>query len=93
MKIYSEISLGDFNAWSGAVDTMNTLHNLNSVIDDMDVFESLESTIEEWNENGITDTELNDLLWFETDTIAEWLGFSDWEELERKASGEEDEED
>ena len=40
--------------------------------------------------DGCTDTELNDLLWFERDTIAEWLGFSDWEALE---NGEEDEEE
>ena len=29
-----------------------------------------------------TDTEINDFFWFERDTIAEWLGYEDWEDLE-----------
>ena len=31
----------------------------------------------------MTETQLNDILWFETDWIAEMLGFTDWECLER----------
>lgn len=41
--------------------------------------------------DGMSETELNDLLWFEDDTIAEWLGFEDWEALERLNNGEEEE--
>ena len=37
-----------------------------------------------------TDTAINDMLWFETDAIAEWCGFSSWEALE---NGEEEEEE
>ena len=44
-------------------------------------------------EEGWSDTAINDLLWFERDNIAEWLGFSDWDELENgKDEGEEEEE-
>ena len=38
----------------------------------------------------ISDTAINDVLWFERDTIADWCGFSSWEALE---NGEEEEEE
>lgn len=85
MKITEEISLRDFEGWSGAVDTLNTLTDEQK--------DELEAILEELYPNGMGETSLNDILWFENDTIAEWLGFDDWEDLERENSGEEDEED
>lgn len=85
MKTTSEISLRNFEGWSGAVDTLNTLTDEQK--------DNLEAYLEELYPDGIDETSLNDILWFENDAIAEWLGFEDWEDLERKNSGEEDEED
>jgi len=85
MKITSEISLRDFEGWSGAVDTLNTLTDEQK--------DALEANLEELYPDGMDETSLNDLLWFENDAIAEWLGFEDWEDLERENSGEDDEED
>lgn len=85
MKITCEISLRDFDGWSGAVDTLNTLTDEQK--------DALEANLEELYPDGMDETSLNDLLWFESDAIAEWLGFEDWEDLERENSGEEDEED
>ena len=85
MKITSEISLRNFDGWSGAVDTLNTLTDEQK--------DALEANLEELEPDGMDETSLNDFLWFENDTIAEWLGFEDWEDLERKNSGEDDEED
>ena len=87
MKYYIEESLQNFNAWSGGKDTMNELTP--------DEIDTLESYIEELSECGEmwSDTEINDFLWFERDTIAEYLGFEDWEDLERKHAGEDDEEE
>ena len=85
MKITSEISLRNFEGWSGAVDTLNTLTD--------DQKDALEANLEDLYPDGMDETSLNDLLWFENDTIAEWLGFDDWEDLERENSGEDDEED
>lgn len=85
MKIISETSLENFDAWSGGRDTLNTLI-------EKDLCDTLEYHLE--NDiflEGCTDTELNDYLWFERDFIAELLGFSDWDELEN--GSEEDEED
>ena len=73
MKVTKEVTLDKFEAWSGAVDTKNELtdEQLNLV----------ESMLEELYPDGITETALNDFLWFETDTIAQWLGFSSWDVL------------
>ena len=85
MKIYSEISLENFEAWSGGRYTLDVLvekglcDQLESIIDDMEP------------EEGWSDTELNDLLWFERDSIADWLGFSDWDDLENGSEEEEEE--
>jgi hypothetical protein len=39
--------------------------------------------IEEIFGGECSDTELNDFFWFERDTIAEWLGYEDYDELIR----------
>lgn len=85
MKIYSEISLEYFEAWSGGADTLYILTH--------EQCEQLENIIEEFYPDGMSETELNDLLWFEEDWIAEMLGFKDWEALERFNNGEEEEEE
>lgn len=60
-------------AWSGAVDTLNNLT--------YSEIETVLSNLEDIYPEGMTDTELNDFLWFERDFIAEMLGYSDYEEL------------
>lgn len=91
MRIYKDISLDEFEAWSGAVDTMDTLRQLENETG-VDVFDIIESCIDDMGE-GMDETEVNDILWFETDMIAEWLDYEDWEQLERVANGETDEEE
>ena len=86
MKYYVETSLKNFAAWSGGADTKEELTD-----DELDTLESMLEEIEP--EEGYTDTAINDILWFERDTIAEWLGYEDWDDLERKHRGEEDEEE
>ena len=59
MRVYNEnLTLRNFDAWSGAVDTKETIINEGKDKD----FDYL---IEELYPDGITDTQLNDLLWFE----------------------------
>ena len=64
MKIYNnyKLTLEDFNAWSGAVDTKQVIIDNNKEVD----FEFL---IEELYPEGIEETQLNDILWFESDWI------------------------
>ena len=68
MRVYKDnLSLRNFDAWSGAVDTKETIINKGKDKD----FDCL---IEELYPDGLTDTQLNDLLWFEEDWIFEMLG-------------------
>ena len=86
MKICSEISLKDFEFWSGALDRVKYLSDAD--------FDHLEFILEEMydDEEGISDTQINDIFWFEEDWIAEVLGFSSFEELERHNNGEDEDE-
>lgn len=87
MYIKKEISLPNFEFWSGAKDTAMSL--------DWEDMERIEDQIEEYLGELPEDTELNDFFWFEEDTIAQILGYEDWESLERDKNGEDedDEED
>lgn len=74
MKVFNDnLNLRNFDAWSGAVDTKETIINEGKARD----FENL---IEELYPDGLTDTSLNDLLWFEEDWIFEILGINTDEE-------------
>lgn len=73
MKIWSDDSIRNFNFWSGARDTVDDLFDA-----DFDIIEPL---IEEIYEGEIEDVDLNDFFWFERDTIANWLGYEDYDEL------------
>ena len=75
MKIYSETSLENFEAWSGAVDTLDRVREAGKC-------DELESILEELDPEGMSETELNDLLWFEPETVFEWLGIEEEEEEE-----------
>ena len=67
MKVITETNLRGFNAWSGAVHTKNLIISLG-------LEEEFEMLIDELYEEGLTDTQLNDLLWFESNWILENLG-------------------
>lgn len=73
MKIYVEKSLKDFEFWAGAKDTVKYLGD-----NELDIIESI---LEETYPEGISETEINDFFWFEDDTIAEWLGYNNFEEI------------
>ena len=73
MKIITESHVRNFTPWSGAKDTF-------AQIEDADKMDALESTLEDLYPDGMTDTELNDLLWFESDTVFEWLGMTTTED-------------
>lgn len=67
MIIKCNISLHDFEPWSGAVSTFNRIVNEGKC-------DLLEQILDDLYPNGMTDTELNDLLWYDEDSIFEWLG-------------------
>lgn len=67
MKVITETSLEKFEAWSGAVDTKNLIISLG-------LEEEFEMLIDEIYPEGLTDTQLNDLLWFDSEWVLETLG-------------------
>lgn len=85
MKIYTEESLRNFEFWSGACDRVKYLTD--------DELDTIESMLEEIYPEGMEDVQINDFFWFEEDIIADWLGYSDFEELMHRDDEDEDEEE
>ena len=74
MKVIKEVnSYSDFEFWSGAADTVEYLTP--------EEVENILKILEDIYPDGMTDTELNDFFWFEDDTIAEWLGYNNFDEI------------
>lgn len=83
-------SLTNFEFWSGAKERTDNL-----TIDQLDRLDYLLPDAMGWNEtdNTPSDSEINDLFWFEEDFIAQLLGFDSWEALERHNAGEDEEDE
>ena len=73
MKVYKEYSGVDFDFWSGARDTVKYLTT--------EEIEEVFAMLEEIYPEGMEETEVNDFFWFEDETIAEWLGYSSFDEI------------
>lgn len=73
MKITTETNLLNFDAWSEAIETKNTIIKNGKS-------EEFDALIEELYTEGLTDTQLNDILWFESDWIFEVLGIKEEED-------------
>lgn len=72
MRIYSDESLRNFDFWSGA--RTNAEELTYEQLDDLDAI------LEDLYPEGMSATQLNDLMWFEFDTIKEWLDIEDEDE-------------
>ena len=65
--ITKTMDIYDFEPWSGAVDTYERIEREGKL-------DELDDVLDEVYPDGIDETELNDLLWFEPETVYEWLG-------------------
>lgn len=76
--LYKEMSIHDFKPWSGAVNTYERLERNNKLND-------LEWSLSEiFGKDDIEETELNDLLWFEPDTVYEIVGLETESEIKEE---------
>ena len=66
MKIYSDESLRNFDFWSGAYDNAKELS--------YEQLDQIEAILEDAYPEGMSATELNDLFWFDFDTVLSWIG-------------------
>ena len=69
ITIKKEISVEEFEPWCGARYTYDRILNENKV-------EEFDELAEEWFPDGLTETELNDWLWFDDRAIFEALGMA-----------------
>lgn len=73
MRLYKDESISNFKFWGGAKDTAKYLTD-----DEMDTIEGI---LEELYPDGMDETTLNDIFWFEDNLIAEWLGYDSFEAI------------
>lgn len=77
VKTINEYDTNDFyrlkdNSWSGAIDTLNDIEKADKEEEFMEYLEDIF-----YNDEEITDTELNDFIWFERETIYSDLGLDE----------------
>ena len=84
MIITYELDLNSFEAWSGAKDTLDRIQREGKCAE-------LENILEELHPDGMTETELNDLLWFDSESVYEWLGIRSEEQIEKEIKEAEEE--
>lgn len=66
MRIYTEMSMDEFKPWSGATTSYEMLDAYNA----FDIFEEM---IDDIFSEGIDETKLNDILWFDEQFIADCI--------------------
>ena len=69
MKVYKDMNLRDFEFWSGAKSNAETLTD--------EQLDMVEAILEDAFPDGMDATQINDIFWFDFDTIHEWLGIED----------------
>ena len=84
MTITYELDLNSFQAWSGAKDTLDRIQREGKCTE-------LENVLEELYPDGMTETELNDLLWFDSESVYEWLVIRSEEQIEKEIKEAEEE--
>lgn len=84
MTITYELDLNSFKAWSGAKSTLERIQNEGKC-------RELENALEELYPDGMGETELNDLLWFEPDFVFELVGLRSESQIREEISNKEDE--
>ena len=84
MTITYELDLNSFQAWSGAKDTLDRIQREGKCAE-------LENVLEELYPDGMTETELNDLLWFDSESVYEWLGIRSEKQIEKEIKEAEEE--
>lgn len=73
MKVIKELSLSNFDFWGGAKDRAQML-----TIDELD---EIERQLEDVYPEGMDETQINDIFWFDFDWVAQMIGYEDEEDL------------
>ena len=84
MTITYELDLNSFQAWSGAKETLERIQREGKC-------GLLEQILDDIYPDGMTETELNDLLWFDSESVYEWLGIRSESQIEKEIEEAEEE--
>lgn len=84
MTITYELDLNSFQAWSGARETLERIQREGKC-------SLLEQILEDIYPDGMTETELNDLLWFDSESVYEWLAIRSESQIEKEIEEAEEE--
>ena len=79
MKVTYEFDLSEFKAWSGGADTLEKIREFD--LNHPGAMEAAQRYIEDCLGDEATETQINDILWFEDDAILDAIGYcADYEE-------------
>lgn len=73
MRIYREEHIRNFEFWQGARDFAEKLTDSQ--------FDIIEDMLNDIYPEGLDETSLNDIFWFEKDSICEWLGYDSYDQF------------
>lgn len=73
MKVTYEFILSEFEAWSGAVETLEKIREFD--ITHPGAMNAAQQYIEECLGDEATEGEINDMLWFDDDDILDAIGY------------------
>lgn len=73
MIIINDNGLSGFKFWSGAVSRADMFSER-----EMDI---IERELEDMYPEGMTETQINDMFWFEEDFLAQLVGYEDFETM------------
>lgn len=76
MRYYVEEQLYNFQFWGGAKENANLLT--------LQELEQIEFELSDIYPEGLEDTQINDIFWFDFDFIAQLLGYDDEEEFHKE---------
>ena len=73
MKVTYEFDLSEFKAWSGGAETLEKIRKFD--LNHPGAMKTAQQYIEECLGDEATETQINDMLWFEDDFILEAIGY------------------
>lgn len=88
MKVTYEFDLREFKAWSGGYETLEKIREFD--LNHPGAMNAAQQYIEECLGDEATETQINDMLWFEDDAILDAIGYREDDEEDEDGFEEEE---
>ena len=86
MKVTYEFDLSEFKAWSGGAETLEKIRKFD--LNHPGAMKTAQQYIEDCLGDEATETQINDMLWFEDDFILDAIGYCDEDEEDEEEEDE-----